>query len=459
MEKVIKINIQGKEDKMKKSQVFFMAFLLLLVFGLGSYVYALNTKNDNVQKNSYDYSFSELVNYANNIENYLAKAMVSKGSKHATEILTKLWNESNLAVVYIENIPFDDKGTSQSIKFLNQVSDYCYTLSKKTINGENLDDTDFENLDKLYNYSIDFKNILNEIALELNNGVLSWDDLESTTTLAFTEDDNIDVFANIESNFDDYEGLIYDGAYADFIVKDDKLGLTGDEIDNKTAKNKIVQIFGEEQIEKIDESEETVGGDIEVYNFSVKLKDHEKTMEIEISKKGGWIVEIFENREVTEEKIYDDEAIQNGKEFLEKLGYKNMKETYYLRQSNIITINYAYEENDIIMYPDLIKVKIALDNGEVLGMEATGYLNNHTIRDNLITTISLDTAKENLNSKVEVENERLAVIPLDNNTEVFCYEFKCKFEDKEFLIYINSTTGEEEEILVLLKTEGGTLCI
>jgi hypothetical protein len=98
---------------MKKSQAFFISILLLLVFGLGSYAYAINTKRDNVQKNSYDYSFSELVNYANNIENYLAKAMVSKGSKHASQTLTKLWNEANLAVVYLENIPFDDKGTSR----------------------------------------------------------------------------------------------------------------------------------------------------------------------------------------------------------------------------------------------------------------------------------------------------------------------------------------------------------
>ena len=35
------------------------------------------------------------------------------------------------------------------------------------------------------------------------------------------------------------------------------------------------------------------------------------------------------------------------------------------------------EENDIIVYPDLIKVKVALDDGTILGIESTGYLNNH----------------------------------------------------------------------------------
>ncbi len=57
-----------------------------------------------------------------------------------------------------------------------------------------------------------------------------------------------------------------------------------------------------------------------------------------------------------------------------------MKETYYLKQGGAVTINYAYEQN-VIVYPDLIKLKIALDNGEILGIETTGYLNNHTERN------------------------------------------------------------------------------
>ncbi len=53
-----------------------------------------------------------------------------------------------------------------------------------------------------------------------------------------------------------------------------------------------------------------------------------------------------------------------------------MKETYYIKQDGIVTINYAYMQNNVIMYPDLIKLKVALDNGEILGIETTGYLNS-----------------------------------------------------------------------------------
>ena len=443
---------------MKKSNYIFIAILLLLVFGLGYYAYYLNTENETTEENSYDYSFSELVNYVNNIENYLAKAMISKSSVHSAETLTKIWSDSNLAIVYFENIPLVDEGTNKSIKFLNQVSDYAYTLSKKSIQGELLTDEDFENLKTLYNYCTSLKDVLNELSTELNNGTISWEDLDEQTDWAFVEKD-VSVFSSIESNFDDYEGLIYDGAYSDYIENDEKLGLTGDEIDEETAKSVIEDVFSDKQIQEIVSNGEIEGDSIACYNFTVRTEEN-YNMDVSISKIGGWIVEILSDRDVTEENISLEDAVSAGKAYLEKMGYTSMEETYYTKQENILTINYAYIQDEIMMYPDLIKVKIALDDGEILGMEATGYLNNHTDRELAEIQISIDDARANLNSNLEILSEGMAVIPLeDENTEVLCYEFKGKVENKEFLVYINVQTGEEEEILVILETDGGTLTI
>ena len=52
----------------------------------------------------------------------------------------------------------------------------------------------------------------------------------------------------------------------------------------------------------------------------------------------------------------------------------------------------------------------------------------------------------------------LTLIPTDAGGEVRCYEFLCETEDEqEILIYINAVTGEEERIIILLKSDGGTL--
>ncbi len=195
-----------------------------------------------------------------------------------------------------------------------------------------------------------------------------------------------------------------------------------------------------------------------MYDFSITNQNNE-TINLSIAKKGGHIVSMNSNREVTAEAIRQEEADQKAKEFLTQKGFPNMKETYYLKQEGIVTINYAATQEDVVMYPDLIKVKVALDNGEVLGMETTGYLNNHTTRDVKKVNITKEEAKKTINKNLELQSEGLAVIPTEWKTEILCYEFKGKVEDREFLVYINAENGREEDILIITNTPNGTLAM
>jgi germination protein YpeB len=136
-----------------------------------------------------------------------------------------------------------------------------------------------------------------------------------------------------------------------------------------------------------------------------------------------------------------------------------MEETYFINQNNILTINYAYNENGVICYPDLIKVKISLENGAVLGMETLGYLNSHTTRNLSTNKISIEEARALINSDIEITSQREAIIPTEWKTEKHVYEFKGKIDELDFLVYVNVESGKEEDILMILETEGGYLTI
>ena len=129
-----------------------------------------------------------------------------------------------------------------------------------------------------------------------------------------------------------------------------------------------------------------------------------------------------------------------------------MKETYFLKENGIMTINYAYSQNDVTIYPDLIKLKVSLENGEILGIETSGYLNSHTTREIKTPKISKESAKKTITKELSIESEGLAIIPTEWNTEILCWEFKGKVEDNEFLVYINANNGKEENILVIINT-------
>jgi len=180
---------------------------------------------------------------------------------------------------------------------------------------------------------------------------------------------------------------------------------------------------------------------------------------VQIARQGGMLLQMLDNRAVGTQNISIDEAKSRANQFLETFGFSSMRDSYFEIKDNIATINFAYHAYNILYYPDLVKVRIAMDNGEVLGMEAGGYAANHIDRSFPSPKISADEAQKKLSPSLAVESVQLAVIPRDSQDEAFCWEFKCKMEDKTFLIYLSTETGAEEDVLMLVETEGGMLTI
>ena len=446
--------------QLKKGHMLAIICLLLIgVVALGILLYTKQKEYKQASENNYNMAFYELVDYVQNVETYLAKSLISSTAEHGAETLTNLWREANLAQSYLARLPIESQELENTEKFLNQVSDYSYSLSRKNIYDENLTDEDLKNLKDLHTYSVELENTLNQLSEDLNTGRFSWGELTKKGTIAFAQQvDNIskESFSNLEENFHEYAGLIYDGAFSEHLTNNEKRGLTGEDIEEEKAKQIAEEFIGKENIKETKNLGFLENATIPVYDFSITNSEN-KTINLSIAKKGGHVVSMNTNREVNAEVISQEEADKKGKEYLNSKGFHNMKETYYLKQEGIVTINYASTQNDIVMYPDLIKVKIALDNGEILGIETTGYLNNHTQRDLSKVKITKEEAKKSLNKELQIEREGLAIIPTEWQSEILCYEFKGKVEDREFLVYINAENGREEDILIITNTPNGTL--
>ena len=451
------------KNRLKKGHMLSVICVLLIIVGiLGAILYKKQREYRQASENSYNMAFFELVDYVQNVETYLAKSLISSTPEHGAETLTNLWREANLAQAYLSRLPIESQELASTEKFLNQVSDYSYSLSRKNIYDEKLTQDDLNNLKELHTYSVDLENTLNQLSEDLNNGRFKWGELTEKGTVAFAQEvDNIskESFSNLEENFHEYAGLIYDGAYSEHLTSSEPKGLTGDDIDENKAKEIAENFVGKNNIKETNNLGYSENATIPAYDFSI-TNNEDLNINISVSKKGGHIVYMNTNREVNTEIISQEEANQKGKDFLTSKGFPNMKETYFLKQEGIVTINYAYMQDNVIMYPDLIKVKVALDNGEILGIETTGYLNNH-IENRDISNIKIteEEAKKDLNTDLEIVSSGLAVIPTEWKSEILCYEFKGKVEDREFLVYINTENGREEDILIITNTPNGTLAM
>lgn len=451
---------------MKRNQTFktrlAIGTIIILSIIIGILLYNMyNTKqeSENNANTSYDMAFYQLVDYVQNVENFLAKSTISTSSEAGAETLTHVWREADLAVSCLSQLPLNVEQLNKTAKFLNQVSEYSYSLSRKNIYKEELSQKDLDNLKELHKYSLQLKEGLEDIADKLSSGQIAWQEIKNDNDNEYTRQvDSISEvsFTDIDNNFNEFAGLIYDGAFSEHLELEEKKGLPENEITEDEAENIVREIY-KDSIENIERQGLIDQGKIPVYQLNVKQKDKQEKINIAISQKGGKIVFLNKDREVIDENLSREDANKIGKDYLTGIGYPDMVETYFQTQENIITINYVYEQNGIAVYPDLIKVKIALDDGEILGIESTGYLNSHTVRTDTTPTITKEQAKAKLNPKLDIQSEKLAIIPTEWKTEILCYEFKGKVDETEFLVYINAKNGREENILVIMETPGGIL--
>ena len=306
------------KNRLKKGHMLsVICVLLIIVTILGIILYQKQKEYRQASENSYNMAFFELLDYVQNVENYLAKSLISSTPEHGAETLTHLWRESNLAQSYLSRLPIESQELSNTEKFLNQVSDYSYSLSRKNIYNEKLTDDDFDNLKELHTYSVELENTLNQLSEDLNSGRFSWGELTEKGTVAFAQQvDNIskESFSNLEENFHEYAGLIYDGAFSEHLTSNEPKGLTGEDIDENRAKEKVEEFIGKEKIKEINTLGFSENATIPVYDFSI-TNNNEQNINISISKKAGHVVYMNSNREVSSEIISQEEAGNKAKEF------------------------------------------------------------------------------------------------------------------------------------------------
>ncbi len=180
---------------------------------------------------------------------------------------------------------------------------------------------------------------------------------------------------------------------------------------------------------------------------------------VAVSKGGGYVAYILGSGKVNAQSITQDNAVNVAKAYLKKLGYQDMVQTYYAVENNVCVINFAYAKNNVIYYSDLIKVGVSLADGKIYSLEADGFLTNHRERNDFSMKIAEKDLQKKISSHVEIISSRHCVIPKKNGKEAPCVEYHCrnKATGDEVLIYINTTTGEEENILMLLYSDNGTL--
>lgn len=437
-------------------------YILLSVIIIALAIWGIYNYNSRKQlnreiENQYQRSFHEMVSYVDGIETQLHKGMLAGSSAQLASISSEIFRQSTQAKACLGQLPTSTIQLDNTAKFLSQVGDYTYVLSQNMINGTNVSDEEYKNLESLTEYAASLNKSLSEIQNGIYDGSLKFSTENSYNTAKAADSDIFSNLENIEKSFEEYPSLIYDGPFSEHIENQQSVMLKDSpEISMEDALKKAQEFLGSKGKNLRFESD-TKNSSIDAYSFVSYSDEHE--ISICVTKRGGYVNYFIDNRTVNGENLNFTDAIKNAERFLNSHGMESLVSSYYDKAGGIATVNFAYIQDGVTCYSDLIKVRVALDNGEILGMEAHGYLMNHKTRDFPEVKISKKEAEEKINPHLGVDSVSLAYIPKDNLEEFLCYEFQGIYNGRNFIVYINAENGREERILMLIESENGILTV
>ncbi len=443
-------------SRLKRRFIRIISFLTVAVtvLGVSTVFYASKAKKyEFANEIVYQRSMNELCESLDNISVSLQKGIYCGTKEKLLGIGNELTRQAACAKMSLAQLTDENLVSEEIYKFLSQIG--AYTLSLATGDDKvQLSESDSESLAALLEYSKALSSSISQVVNSYGDGTVALQTKQSTLSLDTKElpESLSSSLIDAEQSLTDYPTLIYDGPFADSILQrkgGESLEALG-EITKQEAKQKAAELLGTapESLRQ----EQDVDSKIPLYCFS------KGDVSIGITKKGGRISYIINPALPAEEAISSKEAVSRAKKYLKSHGYDSMKETYYSIYDGVCTINFAYIDEGIIHYSDLIKVSVALDSGEITALDAGTYLVNHCKRDLYGVKVSEKDAIEKISPALSVTGTKDAVIPLETGKEAYCYEFHCKDKKgQEALVYIDKQTGEERDILLLLYADGGRL--
>ncbi len=435
------------------------AFVLTAGFALQGHSRAAQYKQQ--LENSYIHAYYELTTAASELDAALQKARYATTPAMLGVLCAEIHSKALCAQMALGELPHSDATLEQTAAFLARTGDYACALARSSVTNRHSMEESHAVLQKLGTVSAALSSSLLDLESDLAAGSVSVEDLvHAEQTLAQRTHDGQAAeggtsFHSIESQFPETPTLIYDGPFSQHLSNRAPRALEGlPQVGRDEARAAAAEFLGlrPEVLTLIGEGH----GVLPTWSFSATVDGGE--LYIEVTQQGCKVISLFTCSTSGEATLSSQQAVEQARQFLATQGYDNMTESYYINQANVLTIHFAPVEQAVLCYPDLVKVSVALDTGRVVGFESHGWIMNHTQRTFPPVAVSQASARAVVSTQLEILSHRLALIPTEGEYEVLCHEFTCRTpQDSHVMVYINAATGNEEQILLLLESEDGTL--
>ena len=408
-------------------------------------------------ENNYQRAFHDLNFQIDLLHDKIGSTLAMNSRDSLSPALTDVWRITSEAQNDVGQLPLALLPFNKTEEFLSDIGNFSYRTAVRDLEKEPLDDKEYARLESLYKQAGEIQDELRKVQYTAIKNNLRWMDVELALASNDENTDNtiIDGFKTVEKKVAGYsEANAQNPTMLSVNEKDDIYkNVEGKKITKREAIEAAKKYANFSSDVEVKVEENGKGSDYGFYSISLLEKKSNVEVNMDMTKKGGYPIWYLNNRDVKEQNIDLNQAYTKALQFLKDHQFDSLDLFESSQYDQIGLFNFVANVDGVRVYPDSVKVKIALDDGSVIGFSADEYLQSHKLRAIHKGKISIEEAKEKINSKVDIMDQGKSIIINDIGEEVLCYEFLGVINNDTYRIFINANNGQEEKVDKLKNSE------
>lgn len=398
-------------------------------------------------ENTYQRSFHELTYNVDLMHDKIGTAIAMNSRERLSPQLAEIWRLTSEALSNVGQLPLTLLPFNKTEEFLSNIGDFTYRTAIRDLEKDPLSDDEVKTLENLYQQAGDIKDELRQVQHTAMENNLRWMDVQLALATEDEQADNtiIDGFKTVEKKVEGFSESNVDSSIIGTSSVNHKYeNVSG----NKLSESKVVQysqdLFNIKNDKNLTVTKTGEGADIPLY--SVSYNEGNKSAYLDVTEKGGHPITLLVDRPVGEKKLSLNDGYKIAEKYIQEHDFESMVLLDSSEFDNVGMYSFIYDQDGVRIFSDAIEVKVALDNGDILGLTANNYFMNHHERELPKPKLTMKDAREFVNPNVEIQEEFLSVIDNDLGEEVLTYEYLGLLGNDTYRIFINAMDGTEEKV-------------
>lgn len=405
-------------------------------------------------ENTYQRAFHELSYHMDLLHDKIGSSLAMNSKDRLSPQLVDIWRLTSEAHSNVGQLPLGLLPFNKTEEFLSNIGDFTYRTAVRDLEKTPLSDKEIKTLEELYKQAGHIKDELRQVQHMALDNNLRWMDVQLALATQDEQADNtiVDGFKTVEKHVEGFSEGNSDSSIIGTSTKEHNFQfLTGKKINEQEAIDRSLKLFNTKNKQDINITRSGEGSNVPLY--SVSYRNGDKNAYMDMTEQGGHPLTLLVERPMKDKQLSLNDGLEKAKEYLDQFDFKGMEIYQSSEYGDIGVYSFLYNEDGVRVYSDAMEIKVALDNGDILGLTARNYFMNHKDRQIPTPTISEEEAKDKVNKNVEIQEKHLAVIDNDLGEEVLSYEFLGTLGDETYRIFINAMNGLEERVEKLSGSE------